>query len=112
MIEALLLRFSYYTRPEAVTQSRHHDSELICTLRVKPGHGVAQESFACELLEPIDTITQSMFEDGEELISNIVRVTLNTDNTTYKVPHSFHLFDLSAVCLISEFGSLKKNMHL
>ena len=62
--------------------------ELICLLRVKPDRSVTEESFTCEVLEPISVSSPSMFQDGQQLISNVVHVVPNADDSDNKVPRT------------------------
>jgi len=85
--------FSYYDSQETQKPSRHIDSELICLLRVKPDHNITEESFTCQALDPVDVSSLSIFEDGEELISNIVHIAPTADSV-YKVSHLSNSADL------------------
>ena len=78
--EALFLVFRYYKK-----QKQALDNELICLLRVKPDDSITQDSLTCQLLDPINVSSTSMYEDGEQLISRIVHIAPSADNTS-KVP--------------------------
>jgi len=96
-LKLYLLRFSYYRHQDA----QKAGSELICLLRVKPDHNITEESFTCQPLDPISVSPMSMFEDGEELISNIVHIALTTD-IAYKVSSLSNIADfrvLLSVCV-------------
>ena len=51
---------------------------------MKPDGSVTRESFTCELLDPVSVSSTSMFEDGQELISNVVHIAAN-DHHSYTV---------------------------
>jgi len=84
------LCFSYYKHRESQKPGRNIDSELICSLRVKPAQRLTHESFTCQLLDLVSVSSTSMFEDGEELISNVVHIASTADNV-YKVPRTSSL---------------------
>lgn len=74
-------------------------------LRVRPGHNITHESFVCQLLDPINVSSSSMFEDGEELISSIVHVAPDSDDT-YEVRHSSTILLIFGFSVSVLFGSI------
>jgi len=83
-----LLCFSYCKQQKGHIK-QGLDGDLICCLRVKPGRNITKESFRCELLDPINVSSVSMFEAGEELISNVVNIAPGAADDSYEVRRVF-----------------------
>ena len=82
-------------------------------LRVKPDHNITEESFSCQLIDPVDVSSTSIFEDGEELISNIVHIAPTAVNI-YKVSHHSNFADLRflLISFVLHLGKISSVMYM